>query len=255
MQDQVDVLRSKGLPAAALDSSIGVEESRLIKQGIRDGSLKILYVAPERLDNESFVKSLAEVNISLLAIDEAHCVSTWGHSFRPTYLKVARFAKESGAERILCLTATATPKVAEDICGMFNIDLKQGGLVTTPTYRKNLHIDLRSCADLRSKYEALIPRLKEKAGPAIVYCTTQQQTEDVCKEVKKQGVEGVEFYHAGMNADERKRVQDYFMDPSVESPTIVATIAFVRLFPLLTISMLITQTGNGELSIYSIIRE
>lgn len=115
---------------------------------------------------------------------------------------------------------------------MFDIDL-EGGLVTTPTYRKNLHIDLRSCANLDAKYQALIPRLKERAGPCIVYCTTQQHTEDVCKEVKKQGVKGVEFYHAGITADERKRVQDYFMDPNVESPTIVATIAFVSPVSLL----------------------
>jgi superfamily II DNA helicase RecQ len=142
MKDQVDALKRRGISAASMDSSKTREEYLETVNAIRNGTLDILYCAPERLNNEGFVSSIASVKggVRLLAVDEAHCISEWGHAFRPDYLKVrsipfhmreiltvpfgnqvARFAKEVEAERVVCLTATATPTVAKDICRAFEV--------------------------------------------------------------------------------------------------------------------------------------
>jgi superfamily II DNA helicase RecQ len=136
MKDQVDALVRRRVKAAVMDSTRTRDQFLQINQDLRNGSLKLLYCAPERLNNEGFVESLKSVRggVRLLAIDEAHCVSEWGHSFRPEYLKVARFATEIKAERVICLTATATPKVAKDICSSFGID-HSAGLFRTAMYR------------------------------------------------------------------------------------------------------------------------
>src|SRR5881392_975243 len=109
MKDQIDFLQRRGIEAARLDSSIEAAEQRELFERLRAGTLKLLYVAPERFNNERFLGRLAHVRISLFAVDEAHCISEWGHNFRPDYLKLAARARELGAERVLALTATATP--------------------------------------------------------------------------------------------------------------------------------------------------
>ena len=121
MKDQVDALQKIGIAAARLDSSLSKEETFAIFDSIQNGSLTLLYVSPERLKNERFVQRLANTRISLMAIDEAHCISEWGHNFRPDYLKLADLAKTLKAERVLALTATATPSVAADICKQFSM--------------------------------------------------------------------------------------------------------------------------------------
>src|SRR5215207_3091491 len=121
MKDQIDFLRRSGIDAARLDSSLDAAEQREISERLRAGSLKLLYVAPERFNNERFLAQLARVRISLFAVDEAHCISEWGHNFRPDYLKLAERAHDLGAERVLALTATATPAVVDDICSGFGI--------------------------------------------------------------------------------------------------------------------------------------
>jgi ATP-dependent DNA helicase RecQ len=109
MKDQIDFLRGRGIQAARLDSSLGPTESMEVSESIRNGTLKLLYVAPERFNNERFISEMKRTRIGLFAIDEAHCISEWGHNFRPDYLKLAETVKEIGAERVLALTATATP--------------------------------------------------------------------------------------------------------------------------------------------------
>ena len=116
MKDQIDFLQRSGIAAARLDSSLGADEQREIVERLRAGTLKLLYVAPERFNNERFLAQLARTRIALFAVDEAHCISEWGHNFRPDYLKLAERARELGAERVLALTATATPAVVADIC-------------------------------------------------------------------------------------------------------------------------------------------
>src|SRR5688572_22325767 len=121
MKDQVDALREKGVAAARLDSTLEREEYEAVIRSLGDGSLKLLYVAPERLSNEGFRARLKKLRIALVAIDEAHCISEWGHNFRPDYLKLAKLCRDLKVPRVLCLTATATPGVAEDIRKAFRI--------------------------------------------------------------------------------------------------------------------------------------
>ena len=127
MKDQIDALVRQGVDAARLDSSIEQAEARDVSDRLRAGSLKLLYVAPERFNNERFLAQLAHTPISLFAVDEAHCISEWGHNFRPDYLKLAARARELGAERVLALTATATPAVVADICAGFGIAARRRG--------------------------------------------------------------------------------------------------------------------------------
>ncbi|RKO87773.1 P-loop containing nucleoside triphosphate hydrolase protein, partial [Blyttiomyces helicus] len=133
MKDQVDGLKRRNVAAASLDSSLRGNEDLAVKRALQDGQLRMLYVAPERFNNEAFVSMLLKRRVSLFAVDEAHCISEWGHAFRPDYLKLARFAKECKAERVLCLTATATPQVATDICKSF--DVPDEGLIRTGSFR------------------------------------------------------------------------------------------------------------------------
>jgi superfamily II DNA helicase RecQ len=122
MKDQIDALRSRGIDAARLDSSLSFEEHQAVQGRLLSGALRLLYVAPERFNNERFLELLRKVQIALFAVDEAHCISEWGHNFRPDYLKLADTARELGAERVLALTATATPQVVLDICAGFRIE-------------------------------------------------------------------------------------------------------------------------------------
>src|SRR6184192_4350948 len=119
MKDQIDLLARQGVDAARLDSSLDANEVRAVTDRLRAGSLKLLYVAPERFNNERFLAQLGQTKIALFAVDEAHCISEWGHNFRPDYLKLAEISKELKAERVLALTATATPSVVENICARF----------------------------------------------------------------------------------------------------------------------------------------
>ena len=136
MKDQIDFLQRNGIDAARLDSSLDAAEQREIFDRLRAGSLKLLYVAPERFNNERFLAQLARARISLFAVDEAHCISEWGHNFRPDYLKLAERARELEAERVLALTATATPAVVADIRAGFGIE--EADAVVTGFYRPNL---------------------------------------------------------------------------------------------------------------------
>ena len=223
MKDQVDALKKRGINAAALDSSKSKEEYLEIVDAMRNGTLDILYCAPERLNNEGFVGSMAHVKggVRLLAVDEAHCISEWGHAFRPDYLKVARFANEIEAERVVCLTATATPAVAEDVCKAFAIP--EQGLFRTPTYRPNLRLSARSFQTKKESYPELMSFLKRHPGPTIIYATTQKQTESIAEKLRTNHFKARHF-HAGMDKNEKTACQEQFMASS--DLIVVATIAF-----------------------------
>lgn len=143
------------------------------------------------------------------AIDEAHCISEWGHAFRPDYLKVARFTKEINAERVVCLTATATPRVAQDICKAFDID-ETDGLFRTTTYRPNLHL-LAECYRTKDEsYPRLMSFLKDHSGPTIIYITQQKQSESLAEKLKRSGFNARHF-HAGIKPEQKTMVQESFM--------------------------------------------
>src|SRR5262245_34329383 len=143
MKDQLDFLKSRGVPAARLDSSLTAAEARQVYLDLRAGTLKLLYVSPERLANERFLQTLRTLRIALLAVDEAHCISEWGHNFRPDYLKLAALAKDLHVGRVLGLTATAPPAVATDIARAFGIAADD--IVRTGFYGPNLPLHRTPC--------------------------------------------------------------------------------------------------------------
>lgn len=221
MKDQIDFLRRHGIAAARLDSSLSLQEYQEVSDSVRAGVLKILYVAPERFNNERFLSLLRQVKIALFAIDEAHCISEWGHNFRPDYLKLADTAHNAGAERILALTATATPSVIADISKVF--DIPQSGVVVTGFYRKNLNLATTPTRP-EERNALLLKRLRSrKPGPTIIYVTLQRTAETVAAYLKSEGF-SVSAYHAGMETGERNRVQEWWMQS--DANIVVATIAF-----------------------------
>ncbi|CAI6091284.1 unnamed protein product [Clonostachys chloroleuca] len=223
MKDQVDVLKKKGIAAELLVSSNDWSETKQIYDSIRQGTLRILYCAPERLNNEGFVESMTRVKggVRLVAVDEAHCISEWGHSFRPDYLKVARFVQEINAERVICLTATATPKVADDVCKAFNITAD--GVFRTSPYRPNLRLEATPLASEAEKRKLLFEFLETHPGSSLIYVTQQKQAEDLARVLQQKNL-SADYFHAGRKPDEKKLVQDKFMASKVR--IIVATIAF-----------------------------
>ncbi len=221
MKDQIDFLQAKNVPAARLDSTLDSDQARQVYRDVRTGRLKLLYVAPERLGSERFVSLLRDVGISLLAVDEAHCISEWGHNFRPDYLKLARLAKELNVGRVLALTATATPAVAEQIAAAF--DIGPDAVVQTGFHRPNLELRVTPVA-AADRDELLLKRIGERPrGPTIVYVTLQKTAERVAQYLTARGFDA-EAYHAGMKAEDRTRVQEQFMGSG--DAIVVATIAF-----------------------------
>ena len=221
MKDQVDFLTQRGVAAARLDSSLSHEEFEQIQVALREERLRLLYVAPERFSNERFLAKLQSLRIALLVVDEAHCISEWGHNFRPDYLKLARHARDLRVGRVLALTATATPAVVEDIRRQFEIP--PDAYVNTGFHRENLFLRVTGCsADQR--VEALVSRLNSQPpGPTVVYVTLQKTAEKVATALAQAGF-SAEAYHAGMENEAREAVQERFM--ASDHAIVVATIAF-----------------------------
>ena len=221
MKDQIDFLQRNGVEAARLDSSLGAAEQREIVERLRIGALKLLYVAPERFNNERFLAQLARTRISIFAVDEAHCISEWGHNFRPDYLKLAERARELAAERVLALTATATPAVVADIRAGFGI--QEADAVVTGFYRPNLTL-LTTPVAAGERDRLLVERLRERPpGSTIAYVTLQRTSLRVAELLAEAGLPA-RAYHAGMSDEDRVAVQEWWSG----SPEgiVVATIAF-----------------------------
>ncbi|MBK1879265.1 RecQ family ATP-dependent DNA helicase [Pelagicoccus mobilis] len=221
MKDQVDFLLGKGVKVARLDSTLSAAEARQVYSDVRAGSLKLLYVAPERISNERFFAAIEGHVISLMVIDEAHCISEWGHNFRPEYLKLAIAARALKVERVLALTATATPSVVEDIVREFEI--QREAYVNTGFHRPNLHLEFSPTPEAE-RMGALQDRLNAiPVGPTVVYVTLQKTAEEVAAQLVADGF-SARAYHAGMKSEQRAEIQDWFM-ASTEG-IVVATIAF-----------------------------
>lgn len=220
MKDQVDALRSRRIPAARLDSTLERDEYDAVMKSLADGSLKLLYVAPERLSNEGFRSRLKKLNIAMVAIDEAHCISEWGHNFRPDYLKLARLCRQLKVPRVLCLTATATPGVSKDIRKGFKIAKKDH--VQLSFHRSNLDLKV-SPLTAESRKPHLLEKLRNTEGAAVVYVTLQHTAEEVATYLQKNGL-AARAYHAGLPTEFRASAQEDFM--AGRTRVIVATIAF-----------------------------
>jgi ATP-dependent DNA helicase RecQ len=224
MKDQVDNLHEKNLfQATMINSQLSFEDYQLRMQGIRRGSYKMLYVAPERLRNKYFADLTSELGIDLLVVDEAHCVSQWGHDFRPDYLWIRDFYRRLPRRpRIMALTATATPAVQRDI--LEQLGIAGARLVAAGSDRPNLYISAMRVAGEREKQEALRAFLDKRQGSGIIYTATRKESESVAAWV--QGALGIPAasYHAGLSPARRARVQEAFIGE--EARVVVATNAF-----------------------------
>ncbi|MFM1713214.1 RecQ family ATP-dependent DNA helicase [Aeromonas salmonicida] len=221
MRDQLAFLHSKGIAAATLDSSQTPEESRRVMQQVSDGQLKILMISVERLKNERFRRFIQQVPLSMLVVDEAHCISEWGHNFRPDYLKLPAYRRELKIPQVLLLTATATPAVMADMQAKF--DIEDEGLVVTGFYRANLDLAVVPLpAEARNDWLQAEVR-REPTAPTIVYVTLQHTAQHCADLLRRAGIRA-SAYHAGLDSTLRSQIQHDFMAGKVDC--IVATIAF-----------------------------
>jgi ATP-dependent DNA helicase RecQ len=221
MKDQLDFLLANHIPAARLDSTLARDEYSRILASAKNGELKILMIAVERFKNERFRSHLQKMKVSLLVVDEAHCISEWGHNFRPEYLKLPAYQKEFKIKQTLLLTATATTQVRDDMGAKFNI-LKENVFVTG-FYRDNLFLQITP-TDNSEKKDQLLQRIqKAPQDPTIVYVTLQKTAEDVAAFLCANKI-NAHPYHAGMENEKREQIQNKFMEGTLAC--IVATIAF-----------------------------
>lgn len=220
MKDQLAFLANKGIAAASIDSSLTAEQNQEVMADAKNGQLKILMVSVERFKNERFRQFISSVNVSMLVVDEAHCISEWGHNFRADYLKLPAYQQELAIPLVLLLTATATKKVKNDMAKKFAIP--SSNIVQTGFYRKNLDLSVMSVSTI-DKNQQLLRSIQQQNGCGIVYVTLQYSAEQVADYLCKNGL-NAKAYHAGFDSETRQKIQDEFMTGSVV--IIVATIAF-----------------------------
>lgn len=219
MKDQVDALSQCGVPAAFVNSSLSVEERRQVADRVRRGELKMLFAAPERLVQARTIQFLQEANVSFIAIDEAHCISQWGHDFRPEYRNLARLRDAFPQASLHALTATATEKVRNDI--VQQLRLNDPRVLVGSFDRSNLLYRVQRRSDVISQIRAVIDRHPKEAG--IVYCISRSAVEETSATLNSLGYRTLP-YHAGLEPDDRRRHQEQFIDENVD--IIVATVAF-----------------------------
>jgi ATP-dependent DNA helicase RecQ len=220
MKDQVDALRARGIAATFINSSLPDSERQERQAAVRRGEYRLVYVAPERFKSPSFLSAMAGLKVPLLAVDEAHCISAWGHDFRPEYQQLARAREQLRAERVLALTATATPEVRRDIADA--LELRDPKVFVAGFDRPNLFIEVLRVSGDKDKLGRLLA-VARSGGPGLVYAATRKNVEKVVAVLRAGGLDAL-GYHAGMADGERTSVQERFVRG--EAPVIVATNAF-----------------------------
>ena len=221
MKDQVDALTARGLPAAFINSTLSSSQVSDRMAKAQRGEIKLLYVAPERFDSGFSTDRLREMGVALLAIDEAHCISEWGHDFRPSYLRLREVRERLGNPPTVALTATATPEVRRDIA--LQLKLHNPVVVISGFSRDNLRLNVLPSPTEADKDREMIAVIKARTGPAIVYASTRKAVERIARILERSGVPAT-AYHAGLDDARRRDVQDGFMGE--ENRVIVATNAF-----------------------------
>lgn len=202
MKDQVESLKRKEINALSIHSGMSREEIDVALENCIYGDVKFLYLSPERLETDIFKARIGKMKVSLVAIDESHCVSQWGFDFRPSYLKIAKIREYLPDVPFLALTATATPKVIEDI--IERLDLRERNVFTKSFERKNLIYDVEFCED---KIQRIVKIIRENPGTGIIYARNRKKTHDLAIELQKQGIKA-DYYHAGLTHSERSRKQE-----------------------------------------------
>lgn len=218
MKDQVDNLRALDIPAAAIHSGLTRAEQKLAFDRCRLGKIKILYLSPEKLQGKAFLDRLTEIDVSLIVVDEAHCISQWGYDFRPSYLKIANLRNIYPEAPILALTASATPEVTADI--MAQLRFRTQNLFSKSFNRPNISYIVRMTD---SKSQMLLRVLKSTSGCAIVYVRSRRRTKEVAEFLQQSGI-SAEFYHAGLSAEIKNDKQNRWKNDQVR--VMVATNAF-----------------------------
>ena len=242
MKDQVDALNKKHEVAAFLNSTMNYSETEEVLNNIALGTIKILYLAPEKIENLKFAERIKGLNPKNIFIDEAHCISEWGHNFRPSYLKIHEFINHTGIMNVSAFTATATPEVRDDIVSQ--LKFKDPKIFVRGFERENLHLRVIHSKRKKEKSYELI---REIGGPAIIYTSSRKKSEEAAEYLNIKGVK-CNYYHAGLAAPERRRVQEEFING--ESEIIVATNAFGMGIDKSDIRLIIHYNTPGSIESY-----
>jgi ATP-dependent DNA helicase RecQ len=245
MKDQVDALERRNLPAAFINSTLssGAVSDRLL--AAQRGELKLLYVAPERLESPRTIERLREIGVVLLAVDEAHCISEWGHDFRPSYRNIGRIRHQLGNPQTIALTATATPSVRDDI--VRQLRLGDPAIVVGGFDRTNLTYIVTPTRTQNDKDKATVSAIHAHPGPAIVYAPTRKAVERVAHVLTRARIRAV-AYHAGLDDTQRRKAQDAFMGEA--SRVIVATSAFGMGIDKPDVRLVVHHAMPGSLEAY-----
>ena len=245
MKDQVDNACRVGIPATFVNSTLTQAEVRERMQGVQNGRFKLLYFAPERAENPRFVEALKAMNVSMLAVDEAHCLSQWGYEFRPSYLKLGALRETLGC-RILALTATATPEVRRDI--VTHLRMRKPNVLASGFDRPNLKWHVLSAEKPNEKDALLVKLLRlPRTGPALVFASTRKKVDAISDYLNARGIKS-SGYHGGVKAEERTRLQERFM--SEEAGVVAATNAFGMGIDKSNVRLVIHYDMPGSLEAY-----
>jgi ATP-dependent DNA helicase RecQ len=245
MKDQVDALEARNLPAAFINSTLtSAQVSDRLARAAR-GEIRMLYLAPERFDYGNVATRLADIGVSLLAVDEAHCISQWGHDFRPSYLRVAQARKKIGSPPTVALTATATPEVRDDICRQ--LALENPKTVITGFDRTNLSYHVLSAKNDAEKDTLLVETLRKTDGLAVVYASTRKSVDRLSFLLEQEGIASA-GYHAGLDDSHRREVQEAFMTEKIRA--IIATNAFGMGIDKPNVRVVIHHSMPGTLEAY-----
>jgi ATP-dependent DNA helicase RecQ len=221
-RDQVEAMEEVAPgEAAELNSTVSEREREQLMESLREGEREFVLLAPEQLAKEEVLEDLREAKPSLLVVDEAHCISEWGHDFRPDYLRLGAFAERLGHPTLLALTATASPPVRREI--VERLGMEDAAVIVRGFDRPNLHLAVRRFTEERGKVRALVEAVREAEKPGIVYIATRKASEELAQALREAGV-AAEPYHAGLGSKRRGELQDAFMEDEIQA--IVATTAF-----------------------------
>jgi len=249
MKDQVDRLISQNIPATFINSSLNIEEINARLSGLSSGLYKILYIAPERLSNPDFINDLKNINISLFAVDEAHCISEWGHDFRPSYTKIRpsidKICDGKNRPPIIALTATATPEVKNDIIKQLNVD--NPNIFISGFKRDNLELIVFKTKNDADKINKMTNILSKINGPKIIYAATRKNVDDIVENLQNADINAI-GYHAGLTTEERKQIQNGFLDGIYN--TLVCTNAFGMGIDKSNIRLIIHYNMPGSIEAY-----
>ena len=245
MKDQVEALERRAIPAAYLNSTLSASAVSERMAAVREGRIRLLYLAPERMESGRTLERLTEVGIAMLAVDEAHCISEWGHDFRPSYRRIGALREALGSPQTVALTATATPEVREDIARQ--LALRSPAVVVAGFDRTNLTYRVDPTRTHRDKDLATVQAIRSAEGPAIVYAPTRKAVERVAAVLARARLRAVP-YHAGLDDERRQQAQDDFM--AQRSRVIVATSAFGMGIDKADVRLVVHHAMPGSLEAY-----